>query len=52
MLRKTRTERTNPKTDMAALEAWCLRVEKITIKKIRIPRQFSQYQDVVSNLPR
>lgn len=40
MLRKTRTERTNAKTDMAALEAWCaaalVRAEKITIKKVKI----------------
>jgi HTH-type transcriptional regulator/antitoxin HigA len=40
MLRKTRTERTNAKTDMAALEAWCaavlVRAEKITIKKTKI----------------
>jgi HTH-type transcriptional regulator / antitoxin HigA len=40
MLRKTRTERTNAKTDMVALEAWCaavlVRAEKITIKKIKI----------------
>ncbi|ESX08535.1 MULTISPECIES: helix-turn-helix domain-containing protein [unclassified Mesorhizobium] len=37
MLRKTRTERTNAKTDLAALEAWCaavlMRAEKIKIKK-------------------
>ncbi|MES0090090.1 ImmA/IrrE family metallo-endopeptidase [Mesorhizobium sp. M0030] len=37
MLRKTRTERTNAKTDLAALEAWCAAVlmhaEKIKIKK-------------------
>jgi HTH-type transcriptional regulator/antitoxin HigA len=40
MLRKTRTERTNAKTDLAALEAWCaavlIRAEKINIKKIKI----------------
>jgi HTH-type transcriptional regulator / antitoxin HigA len=40
MLRKTRTERTNAKTDMAALEAWCaaalVRAKKITIKKTAI----------------
>jgi HTH-type transcriptional regulator/antitoxin HigA len=40
MLRKTRTERTNAKTDMKALEAWCaavlMRAEKVTIKKTKI----------------
>ncbi|RUV30509.1 MULTISPECIES: ImmA/IrrE family metallo-endopeptidase [unclassified Mesorhizobium] len=40
MLRKTRTERTNAKTDLAALEAWCaavlVRAEMITIKKTKI----------------
>jgi HTH-type transcriptional regulator/antitoxin HigA len=40
MLRKTRTERTNAKTDMAALEAWCaavlVRADKIRIKKVKI----------------
>lgn len=40
MLRKSRTERTNAKTDMAALEAWCaaalLRAEKAKIKKVEI----------------
>jgi len=40
MLRKTRTERTNAKTDMAALEAWCgaalLRAEEITIERVKI----------------
>lgn len=40
MLRKTRTERTNAKTDLAALEAWCaavlVRAEKVNIKKIKI----------------
>ncbi|BAV52919.1 Uncharacterized protein MLTONO_p0449 (plasmid) [Mesorhizobium loti] len=40
MLRKTRTERTNAKTDMAALEAWCaavlVRAEKINVKKTKI----------------
>lgn len=40
MLRKTRTERTNAKTDLAALEAWCAaalgRAEKVAIKKAKI----------------
>jgi HTH-type transcriptional regulator / antitoxin HigA len=40
MLRKTRTERTNAKTDIAALEAWCAtvlaRAEKVTINKTKI----------------
>jgi HTH-type transcriptional regulator/antitoxin HigA len=40
MLRKTRTERTNAKTDLAALEAWCAaaldRAEKVTIKKTKV----------------
>jgi HTH-type transcriptional regulator/antitoxin HigA len=40
MLRKTRTERTNAKTNMVALEAWCAaalaRAEKITIQKSKI----------------
>ena len=40
MLRKTRTERTNAKTDLAALEAWCAaalgRAEKVAIKKTKI----------------
>ena len=40
MLRKTRTERTNAKTDMTALEAWCAVAltcaEKVTIEKIKI----------------
>lgn len=52
MLRKTRTERTNAKTDMMALEAWCaavlMRAEEINInaKKIRsskkVARQLTQ----------
>lgn len=37
MLRKTRTERTNAKTDLSALEAWCaavlLRAEKVSVKR-------------------
>lgn len=37
MLRKTRTERTNAKTDIGALEAWCagvmLKAESIDVKK-------------------
>jgi HTH-type transcriptional regulator/antitoxin HigA len=40
MLRKTRTERTNAKTDLAALEAWCaavlVRADKVNIKKVEI----------------
>lgn len=40
MLRKTRTERTNAKTNLAALEAWCsavlIRAEKIKIEKRNI----------------
>jgi HTH-type transcriptional regulator / antitoxin HigA len=40
MLRKTRTERTNAKTDLASLEAWCAaalgRAEKVAIKKSEI----------------
>jgi len=40
MLRKTRTERTNAKTDMAALEAWCAAVlvqaDKIKVKNTKI----------------
>lgn len=40
MLRKTRTERTNAKTDMAALEAWCatalMCAEKVVIKRAKI----------------
>ncbi|RWP30303.1 ImmA/IrrE family metallo-endopeptidase [Mesorhizobium sp.] len=40
MLRKTRTERTNAKTNLAALEAWCaavlMRAEKIKIDKRNI----------------
>ncbi|MER9829778.1 ImmA/IrrE family metallo-endopeptidase [Mesorhizobium sp. M0134] len=37
MLRKTRTERTNAKTDLSALEAWCaavlLRAEQVPVKR-------------------
>lgn len=52
MLRKTRTERTNAKTSMAALEAWCaaalVRAEKVSIQKkkihdpIQVARQLAQ----------
>jgi HTH-type transcriptional regulator/antitoxin HigA len=57
MLRKTRTERTNAKTDMAALEAWCaaalVRAEKITIKKskIRDPEKAARQLAQLSILP-
>ncbi|RWK65593.1 ImmA/IrrE family metallo-endopeptidase [Mesorhizobium sp.] len=57
MLRKTRTERTNAKTDMAALEAWCaavlVRAEKITIKKTEIsdPEQAARRLAQLSPLP-
>jgi HTH-type transcriptional regulator/antitoxin HigA len=57
MLRKTRTERTNAKTDMAALEAWCaaalVRAEKITIKKIKIsdPKKAARQLAQLSILP-
>ncbi|MGF6311907.1 HTH-type transcriptional regulator/antitoxin HigA [Bradyrhizobium sp. i1.8.4] len=57
MLRKTRTERTNAKTDMAALEAWCaaalVRAEKITIKKVKIgdPKKAARELAQLSILP-
>lgn len=57
MLRKTRTERTNAKTDLAALEAWCAavlaRAEKITIKKTKInnPEKAARQIAQVSILP-
>jgi HTH-type transcriptional regulator/antitoxin HigA len=57
MLRKTRTERTNAKTDMAALEAWCaavfVRAEKITIKKTKIsdPEKAARQLAQLSLLP-
>jgi HTH-type transcriptional regulator / antitoxin HigA len=57
MLRKTRTERTNAKTDMVALEAWCaaalVRAEKITIKKIKIkdPKKAARQLAELSTLP-
>jgi HTH-type transcriptional regulator/antitoxin HigA len=57
MLRKTRTERTNAKTDMAALEAWCgaalVRAERITIKKVRIsdPKKAARQLAQLSILP-
>lgn len=57
MLRKTRTERTNAKTDMAALEAWCAAVltcaEKITVKKTKItnPKQVARRLAQLSILP-
>ncbi|MGO8842920.1 MAG: ImmA/IrrE family metallo-endopeptidase [Methyloceanibacter sp.] len=57
MLRKTRTERTNAKTDMAALEAWCavalVRAEKITIKKTKIndPRKAARQLARLSRFP-
>ena len=57
MLRKTRTERTNAKTDMAALEAWCAaalaRAEKITIKKMKIidPEKVARQLAQLSILP-
>ena len=57
MLRKTRTERTNAKTDMAALEAWCaaalVRAEKVTIKKIKIsdPKKAARQLAQLSILP-
>ncbi|RWK85838.1 ImmA/IrrE family metallo-endopeptidase [Mesorhizobium sp.] len=57
MLRKTRTERTNAKTDMAALEAWCaavlVRAEKITIKKTEIsdPEKAARRLAQLSPLP-
>lgn len=57
MLRKTRTERTNAKTDMAALEAWCaavlLRAGKVTVKKtkIRDPEKAARELAQLSLLP-
>ena len=57
MLRKTRTERTNAKTDMAALEAWCaaalVQAEKIAIKKtkIREPEKSARQLAQLSILP-
>lgn len=57
MLRKTRTERTNAKTDMAALEAWCaaalVRANKITIKKTKIsdPERAARHLAQLSILP-
>lgn len=57
MLRKTRTERTNAKTDMAALEAWCaaalVRAEKIAIKKVKIrdPKKAARQLAGLSTLP-
>jgi HTH-type transcriptional regulator/antitoxin HigA len=57
MLRKTRTERTNAKTDMAALEAWCaaalVRAEKIAIKKVKIsdPKNAARQLAQLSILP-
>jgi HTH-type transcriptional regulator/antitoxin HigA len=57
MLRKTRTERTNAKTDMAALEAWCAaaltRAEKITVKKTKIsdPKKSARQLAQLSILP-
>jgi HTH-type transcriptional regulator/antitoxin HigA len=57
MLRKTRTERTNAKTDMAALEAWCgaalVRAEMITIKKVKIsdPKKAARELAQLSILP-
>ena len=57
MLRKTRTERTNAKTDMAALEAWCgaalVRAEKIIIKKTKIsdPKKAARQLAQLSILP-
>jgi HTH-type transcriptional regulator/antitoxin HigA len=57
MLRKTRTERTNAKTDMAALEAWCgaalVHAERITIKKIKIsdPKKAARQLAQLSMLP-
>ncbi len=57
MLRKTRTERTNAKTDLAALEAWCaavlVRAEKTTIKKTKIsnPAKVARQLAQLSVLP-
>ncbi|MCP3468463.1 ImmA/IrrE family metallo-endopeptidase [Bradyrhizobium sp. CCGUVB23] len=57
MLRKTKTERTNAKTDLAALEAWCAaalgRAEKVAIKKIKIsdPKKAARQLAQLSALP-
>ncbi|KWV60492.1 hypothetical protein AS156_29385 [Bradyrhizobium macuxiense] len=57
MLRKTRTERTNAKTDMAALEAWCgaalVQAEKVAIKKTKIndPKKSARQLAQLSKLP-
>jgi HTH-type transcriptional regulator/antitoxin HigA len=57
MLRKTRTERTNAKTDMAALEAWCgavlARAETVIIKKTKIsdPKKAARRLAQLSILP-
>jgi HTH-type transcriptional regulator/antitoxin HigA len=57
MLRKTRTERTNAKTDMVALEAWCgaalVRAERINIKKVKIsdPKKAARQLAQLSMLP-
>jgi HTH-type transcriptional regulator / antitoxin HigA len=57
MLRKTRTERTNAKTDLAALEAWCaaalVRAEKVTIPKTKIsdPKKAARRLAQLSVLP-
>ncbi|ESY56078.1 MULTISPECIES: ImmA/IrrE family metallo-endopeptidase [unclassified Mesorhizobium] len=57
MLRKTRTERTNAKTDFSALEAWCATVlslaEKISIKKNKIkdPQMSARKLAMVSTFP-
>jgi HTH-type transcriptional regulator/antitoxin HigA len=57
MLRKTKTERTNAKTDLAALEAWCaaalVRAEKVNIKKTKIgdPKKAARRLAQLSVLP-
>jgi HTH-type transcriptional regulator/antitoxin HigA len=57
MLRKTRTERTNAKTDIAALEAWCAaaleRADRIKIKnsEIRDPERVARELSQLSMLP-
>jgi HTH-type transcriptional regulator/antitoxin HigA len=57
MLRKSRTERTNAKTDMAALEAWCaaalVRADEFTIKKTKIsdPEKAARQLAQLSVLP-
>jgi HTH-type transcriptional regulator/antitoxin HigA len=57
MLRKTRTERTNAKTDMASLEAWCAaalsRAEAVTIERVKIsdPTKAARKLAQVSMLP-